>query len=924
MPRFGLLAPSTRFSLAVVAALAFGGLAPGGPARSQDGAITVDALLSTLTPEERIGQLVMVNFVGADASPDSAVASLIREYHVGAVLISASNGNVVNTGDTAAQVAELTNALQQRAYEATARTVAGRDVFIPLFVATDNEGDFYPYTNISHNLTPIPSAMTIGATWSTAHAQDVGRILGEELALLGVNMLLGPVVDVLDNPRSGGNGDIGTRSFGGNASWVGALGRAYVRGLHEGGKGRVLAVAKHFPGHGGSDRSTDNEVATVNKDLDQLRRSELVPFAMLAADLENDPLGRTDALMTSHIRYRGFQTVGPFTRPISLDAQGLLAAMTLPEFAGWRREGLVVSDSLGVLAVKKWYDPTLRSFPHRQVARDALLAGNDLLPLVEFSLERGWADHQVPAIIDTIAFMVEQYEADPLFRARADDALRRVLLLKLKLYPDLALRTVLVDPVAASSGVGHGRNAMDSLARDALTLISPSRDELRLRMPRGPQRGERILIAECWADCYPFRVLPQSEIADAILRLYGPEGTAAVTPEDVTTITFGELLGWLDRRLESEDDKRVTDAVFQADWIVFALADYNPNAYPPSGAAKRFLDSAPLDFRNKRLVAIAYNAPYHLDSTQVGKLTAYFAVYSKTPEAVEASVRGLFREIEPLGASPVSIAGVGYDLATVVQPGPGQTVTLSVHEERSSGQTVAVTTSRIADRNGHPVPDGTDVTFTAQPENGAPVTVHAPTEDGVATATLELPPGSSQIRARAGGVVSEALTVNVAPLASGPAAPARGADGPAGTSGPPIALILFAAIPGGTAVAGLALAGVVLMRRRRNAAAPAPLAAPPALRVEERTHRVWIEGREVTPPLSAEQYRLLSYLYANEGRVCSREELVAHVWPDARAEGISEEALDALVRRLRDRLAQAGATRQHIVTLRGHGFRLDR
>lgn len=102
-----------------------------------------------------------------------------------------------------------------------------------------------------------------------------------------------------------------------------------------------------------------------------------------------------------------------------------------------------------------------------------------------------------------------------------------------------------------------------------------------------------------------------------------------------------------------------------------------------------------------------------------------------------------------------------------------------------------------------------------------------------------------------------------------------------------------------------------------------PAANSRGVRVDERTHRVWVEGREIAPPMSAEQYRLLSYLYANEGRVCSREELVAHIWPDARAEGISEEALDALVRRLRDRLAQAGATRPYVITLRGHGFRLD-
>src|SRR5262249_3281031 len=142
--------------------------------------------------------------------------------------------------------------------------------------------------------------------------------------------------------------------------------------------------------------------------LDELRRSELIPFASLTADKQQDAAGMTDAVMTSHIRYRGLQALFPYTRPISLDPMGLQSAMGLPEFGSWRRTGVIVSDALGVLAVKRWYDPTLQTFPHRQIARDALLAGNDLLALVEFSGERGWEEHQVPTIVDTIQFLVQQ------------------------------------------------------------------------------------------------------------------------------------------------------------------------------------------------------------------------------------------------------------------------------------------------------------------------------------------------------------------------------------------------------------------------------------------------------------------------------------------------------------------------------------
>jgi DNA-binding response OmpR family regulator len=86
---------------------------------------------------------------------------------------------------------------------------------------------------------------------------------------------------------------------------------------------------------------------------------------------------------------------------------------------------------------------------------------------------------------------------------------------------------------------------------------------------------------------------------------------------------------------------------------------------------------------------------------------------------------------------------------------------------------------------------------------------------------------------------------------------------------------------------------------------------------------VFIQDQELDPPLSLPQYRLLELLYLHAGRVCTRETVVETVWPDVVGEGVSEQAIDALVRRLRDRLAEIDPDHQYIVTMRGHGFRLD-
>jgi len=95
------------------------------------------------------------------------------------------------------------------------------------------------------------------------------------------------------------------------------------------------------------------------------------------------------------------------------------------------------------------------------------------------------------------------------------------------------------------------------------------------------------------------------------------------------------------------------------------------------------------------------------------------------------------------------------------------------------------------------------------------------------------------------------------------------------------------------------------------------------LKVERDSRRVFIGEREVDPPLSLPQYRLLELLIDAKGGVCTREHVIEVVWPEAIGEGVSEQAIDALVRRLRDRIAEIDTEHQYIITVRGHGFRLD-
>lgn len=757
----------------------------------------LDATLARMTTADKVGQLFLVTFRGTDVAPGSDIAHLVQFLRVGGVIISPRNENFSNESPAPRQVLSLTHGLQNLSFTESSpvtitRTVpvtvtvpvgetplpSGTETIttstvvtytevvtlpaqdIPLLIAVYQEGNGYPYTDLRAGFTDLPSNMAVGASWRDENAEQVGRIVGRELESVGVNFLLGPSLDVLSDPRPGQSGDLGVRVFGGDPYWVGRMGQAYIRGVHLGSLGRVATVAKHLPGLGASDRSLEEEIATVDKSLQDLRLIELPPFfAVTSGDPVTDT---TDALMTAHIRYRGFQgSIRYVTQPISLHPQGLVEIMSQPELAPWRETGgVLVSDSLGVPAVRRHYSPELGAFPHRQIALDAFLAGNDLLMLSRFSLTDSWED-ELSNIEDTLLFFQARYQVDETFRARVDQSVRRILTLKRRICSDLTLTACTGSEVAASE-VGQSGGAVAQIAQEAVTLLHPSVDELSVRLPRPPRMDERILIFSDVREvrdcdlCAPLNLLGPQALEDTIVAMYGPDATGQIDPEQITSHTFAELRSFL--QYGSPD---LDAAIRDADWIVFAMLDYDPDEHPNSIALKQFLREGTVGLETQNIIVMAYEAPYFLDSTEVSKLTAYYGVYSRGKTFVDASARVLFLEYAAAGRSPVTVDGVGYDLARRLQPDPEQEIAVLWADqpvevegtpspvELKVGDPLRVRTSVIADHNGNPVPDGTPVTFLAfyleeQLERRTPVV----TVNGVAEAeiTLELA-GEIEIRA---------------------------------------------------------------------------------------------------------------------------------------------------------------------------------
>ena len=208
----------------------------------------------------------------------------------------------------------------------------------------------------------------------------------------------------------------GSRTFGGDAYWVAQMGKAYIAGVHEGSEGRVATVAKHFPGQGASDRRPDREVATVQKPLSALQQVELVPFRAVTEDAATAPR-TTDAMMTSHVRYKGFQeNPRQLTPPISLapELQTIMERirqLALAMAACWSPMPWACARSNATIRPTNPDD-----FPTRRVTQEAFLAGNDLLVLSQFDRDGIWSA-QFANMTDAITFFRQKYQEDPAFRA---------------------------------------------------------------------------------------------------------------------------------------------------------------------------------------------------------------------------------------------------------------------------------------------------------------------------------------------------------------------------------------------------------------------------------------------------------------------------------------------------------------------------
>ncbi len=344
-------------------------------------------LLRGMSLEEKVGQLFVLFAFGPDADrADSrntelygvaTAEKIIEKYKPGGWIYFTARDNVQDP----AQVATLSNDLQRVALATGAK--------VPLLIGTDQEQGLV--VRIGPPVTMFAGNMAQGASRDLADARTVAAITGRELRAMGIHQDYAPDADVNTNPA---NPVIGVRSFSSDPSLAADLTTAMVKGFQQDAK--VIATAKHFPGHGDTKDDSHFALPVVSHTRDEWDRLDAPPFrAAIAAGI--------DSIMTAHIVLK------------ALDPSGDPATLSKPIITGVLRgelgfEGLVVTDSMEMAGVREKYGDA-------EAAVRAIEAGADqvLIP---------------PAPEQAFAAVLKAVRSGRISESRIDESVSRVLALK--------------------------------------------------------------------------------------------------------------------------------------------------------------------------------------------------------------------------------------------------------------------------------------------------------------------------------------------------------------------------------------------------------------------------------------------------------------------------------------------------------------
>jgi beta-N-acetylhexosaminidase len=367
----------------------------------------VDSILSSMTIDEKIGQLFMIQaYSNLDSVHENEIKEMIQKYHV---------GNLIFMQGTPIKQVELTNKYQSFSK-------------VPLMIGFDGEWGLDMRLKNSYR---FPWNMSLGAIQDNSLIHKFGEHIGNHARRIGIHVNFAPVVDINTNPL---NPIIGNRSFGENKINVTQKAIAFSKGMQSMG---VLANAKHFPGHGDTASDSHLKLPVLNFNRQRLDSVELYPYKRVFD-------AGMASVMTAHL---SIPVLEPNPKlPTSLSSN--VVTDLLKYKLGFL--GLIFTDGLNMKGAANYSSSS-------EINLAAILAGNDILLI----------PHDIP---ETINLFKTSIQTGVLSYERIDESVRKILLAKYKVglhtYKPIELLNLEKDINTPEDEVLHRE-----LVKNSMTLI---------------------------------------------------------------------------------------------------------------------------------------------------------------------------------------------------------------------------------------------------------------------------------------------------------------------------------------------------------------------------------------------------------------------------------------------------------------------
>ncbi len=553
-------------------------------------------LMEKMTLREKIGQLLCLHIKGityeSNDSDYQRVRKTITEEHIG--------GLILFQGEAEA-AARLLNELQELSK-------------LPLLVSSDIERGV---GQMLKGGTEYPTNMAIGATFNPEFTKAQGRITAIEARTVGIHVAYAPVADVNSNPN---NPIINIRSYGEDPNWVARFVEAYIHGVQE---NRVLATAKHFPGHGDTAEDSHARLPVLNISRERFNKVESIPFRKAIE-------GKVAQIMSAHIAFP--ELTQKENIPATLSRE-ILTGLLKDEM---HFEGLIVTDALNMAGVAD-------HFSEGEMAVLAIEAGVDILlypksaKVVVDSLEKAVQSGRIP-------------------ESRIEESLSKILNAK----KDLGLfkqRTVQSDKVLERLNTEESHQSALEVARASITLICPDKEFVPFKgLGNQPVKS---LVDTRTAQCPGASWFPLSKDSPVQLVIYDEDSSNNVGEYLISELsqrnpvsskaiiatpnTISQLKGPLDHL---DGDKVFILAVFSK------IASWKER----SGLSPEMVESIHhLSNKHPKTLVISFASPYIYNELHPPRI--FICTYSSTKLSQIACVEALYGETPMRGLLPVSLKG---------------------------------------------------------------------------------------------------------------------------------------------------------------------------------------------------------------------------------------------------------------------------